>query len=277
MVARFTGWVIFIFWMVSMCWLMMHDVIPAWTAQDPPRVVAADWVERYGKESQYGIFDDHGFRIGGIWTTYASGAATDREDEIYLKRLPLIGPMHLWVRSIYDLDGALDELDMAILGDWSPIRIKGEQFGEKFAVHIDAGAIKHRQVFKLERSGAGMISGAIRPFDAMPDLTEGQSWRMQVMNPVAAVTGVGSKFIPMLVKVVGSETIEVEGVLRDCFIVEADRVRAWVDATNGKVWSQEIRLPFGTYTVRLETYDKTMLEGAARAFERYSTTGVWRD
>jgi hypothetical protein len=264
---RITGFAIFSLWAASMAWLATHDIIPAWTAQDPPRAVASGWVARFGARSQYGIFDHRDHRIGGIWSTYASGAATEREDEIYLTRFPLTGPMHVYVKSMFDIEGALDELEVAILGDWHPIRIKGEVFASKFAVHIDAGSISHRQVFKIDGNLAGIISDAFRPFDAMPELTIGQSWRMQVLNPVAVVTGVGNQFMPMLARVVGSESIEVAGAVRDCFIVETSQARAWVDMLSGKVWSQELRLPFGTFSVRLETYDDDMRKAAARRFD----------
>jgi hypothetical protein len=65
---------------------------------------------------------------------------------------------------------------------------------------------------------------------------------MQVFNPVAALTGVKSRFIPMTVSVVGEETITTADGKRRCFVVEAPNARAWVDG-HGVVHVQEITLP----------------------------------
>jgi hypothetical protein len=265
MVYRLSGFGIFVFWFVATSWLVWHDIVPAWTAQDPPRVVASDWVEKYGRRSQFGVFDQRGRRVGGIWTTYSSGSATDREDEVFLFDAPLIGPLYLSIKSEYDIDGQLDEIDLAVLGSWQPIRIHGERYPSQFAFRIDAG--RPGEVFKIDLPLAGRFSGSFRPFDAMPDLTEGQSWRMQVFNPFAAVTGVGDKFIPMLVRVTGRELILVDGQSRDCLTVEAPNVKAWVEQTSGVVWVQEVRLPVGgTYTIRYERYDNEARKHAVQRF-----------
>lgn len=268
MLARSIGFGIVLFWAVATSWLVWRDVLPAWTAQDPPKVVAAEWVKRYGREAQFGVFDTDGRRIGGIWTRYTSGSTTDREDDIYLDDCPLLGPTHIHVKSVFDVEGQLDEIDIEVLGHWNPIRIHGERFPSQFAIRIDAGLTK--QVFKIDLARAGTFSDMFRPFDAMPNLRVGQSWRMQVFNPLAAVTGIGHRFIPMLVRVVGREMLRLNGELKDCLIVESTNVKAWVDRRSGVVLIQEVTLPVGgTYTVKCEPYDETARRDASGYFARY--------
>lgn len=268
MLARTVGFAIVLFWAVATSWLVWRDVVPAWTAQDPPPVVAADWVKRYGRQAQFGVFDTDGRRIGGIWTRYTSGSTTDREDDIYLHGFPVLGATHIHVKSVFDIDGRLDEIDIDVLGVWAPIRIHGERFPSQFAIRIDAGLTK--QVFKIDLTRAGMFSDMFRPFDAMPNLHVGQSWRMQVFNPLAAVTGIGDRFIPMLVRVTGRELFRLNGELKDCLIVESSNVKAWVDRRSGVVLVQEVTLPVGgKYTVKCEPYDESARHDASLYFKRF--------
>ncbi|NOS99932.1 MAG: hypothetical protein HOP29_04835 [Phycisphaerales bacterium] len=267
MTHRLVGLAIVVFWVVATSWLVWHDIVPAWTAQEPPRMVAADWVQQFGRQVQYGILNHDGRRVGGIWTRYTSGSSTDREDEIYVRDVPLLGSAYLLIRSSYDAAGLLDEVDINVLGHWDPIRIHGERFPKEFAFRLEAGAVK--QAFKIDLALAGTFSDVFRPFDVMPQLEVGQSWRMQVFNPVATVTGVGDRFIPMLVKVVGRDVLHVDGQPRDCMIVEAGQAQAWVERRSGLALKQKINLPIlGGYTVLMEGYDDAARLEAKRRFDR---------
>ncbi len=268
MVSRLCGWAILVFWVIAMSWLISHDVLPAWTAQQPPAVVAKKWVSQFGKNSQFGVFDEFGIRIGGIWTRYVSGQATQREDAIFIERVPLIGPTYLDVKSSFNISGQLDEIDIAVLGQWDPIRIHGERYPKEFAFRVDAGAFK--QAFKVDLSRAGTFSEMFRPFDALPVLEVGQSWRMQVFNPIAAVMGMGDRFASVVVRVVGREMLEHDGQFRDCFIVEAPNVKAWVERRSGFVLIQRVTLPVGgTFTVVLEPYDPDAFHKTELRFAAY--------
>ena len=226
MLAKSVGFAIVLFWAVATSWLVWRDVLPAWTAQDPPQVVAADWVKQYGREAQFGVFDADGRRIGDIWTRYTSGSTTDREDDIYLNDFPVLGPTHIHVQSVFDVDGHLDEIDIDVLGDWNPIRIHGERFPSQFAIRIDAGLTK--QVFKIDLARAGTFSDMFRPFDAMPNLRVGQSWRMRVIDPLATVMRGPGQFNVVLVRVTAKEMIQHQGESVECFRVESPQIVAFV-------------------------------------------------
>jgi len=267
MLQRMSGLGIVVFWVVSTSWLVWHDVVPAWTAQQPPRAVARGWIEQYGRESQFGIYDQWDRRIGGVWTRYTSGTSTDRQDEIYVHELPILGAAFIEIRSSFNLAGQLDEIDIAVLGDWTPVRIHGERYHKEFAFRIDSGLFK--QAFKIDLAVAGTFSDMFRPFDAMPNLQVGQAWRMQVFNPAAVVLGVGERFTQKLVQVTAREVIELNGGPRDCLVVEAPNVKAWVERSSGLVLVQQITLPIGgTYTVKMEPHDADALRRASDAFQQ---------
>jgi len=96
---------------------------------------------------------------------------------------------------------------------------------------------------------------------------------MQVFNPAAAVLGVGDRFSQQLVKVAAREIISHNGGPRDCFVLEAPNVKAWVERRSGLALVQQIALPVGgTYTVRLEDFDPQALKQANDAFQEFQAT-----
>lgn len=263
------GMSIILLWAVSTGWLVWKDIIPAWTAQEPPPVVAADWIDKYGQDAQFGIFDQNDRRVGTIWTSYAGAAATDREDDIFVENVMNLGPMHVYLKSQFDIQGRLDEFDADLYGMGQLVQIHGERFPTQFAFRLSAGTSVHR--FKIHLSRAGRFSEAFRPFDSMPDLEVGQSWQMQVLNPIAMITGAGDQFIPMLVRVAGRERRRIDGSVKDCFIVETATAKAWVDVESGVVWEQKVTLPFGQYSVRYETFNANLKRLTAEKF------AVWEE
>ena len=81
---------------------------------------------------------------------------------------------------------------------------------------------------------------------------------------MAAVTGLGDRFIPMLVEVTGEEKIITSEGETDCLVVESPNTRAWVDA-RGVVRVQEVTLPVvGTLRIVRETDVNTKARAEAR-------------
>ncbi len=270
MFTRTTGFVIVPIWLTAMAWLVAHDVYPELTAQDPPPLQITDWLKTVGEKSQHAILSGDGTRIGTIWTTYFidEGISTTRNDFVLIERFSLpIAPLTIGATSAFTADGRLDEFTVRLTNFAAELELHGERFHADFSFTIE-GLVARRRVesrFKLPLSEAGLLGDAFKPFAQLADLSVGQSWRMQVFNPVAALTGVGAKFIPMLVTVTGREKHLTESGLRECFVVESDYAKAWVDE-RGVVHEQQIELPIaGTLRiVREPEYDRPAYDRARK-------------
>lgn len=241
MFTRTTGWLIVPLWLAAMGWLVAHDVWPALSADEPPHLRATDWLKEEGRNAQFSILLDN-VRIGSIWTEYVIGDTSMlREDLIWIRRLPIpITPLRIDVDSVFTADGVLDELTVTADNNDRRIRLHGERFHADFSFTFESGAIE--RAFKVPLIDGGLIAGALSPFSQLTDIQVGQAWRMQVFNPIAALTGIGDRFIPMLVEVTGEERITTPQGERKCLIVESPNAKAWVDE-RGVVLAQEMTLP----------------------------------
>lgn len=256
MFTRVTGIVIVPFWLAAMGWLVAHDVWPGLTAQDPPSLRATDWLKSNGSRAQFAIYNDAG-RLGTIWTDYFIDPSSIQSwDTIWIERFPLpVAPMRISADSVFTADGMLDELTVHLENADTDIRLHGERFHKDFSFNFQSGPIE--KPFKIPLAEGRIISGGgFNPFASLTGVKVGQRWRMQVFNPVAAVTGFGDRFISMLVEVTGEETIFSGGEEINCLVVESTHAKAWVDA-NGAVQIQEMTLPLvgKTRIVREPGYD----------------------
>lgn len=262
MFTRTTGFVIVPVWLLAMSWLVAHDVWPELTAHEPPPLTVTDWLKTDGERSQYAILAQDGTEIGTTWTRYLidEGVSTTRTDFLLLRQFVLpIAPLTIDATSVYTAGGLLDEFTVRVAGDAVDVTLHGERFHANFSFTLD-GHVRHRPIstrFKLPLTDAGLLSGAFKPFSQMSNLSVGQTWRMQTFNPIAAVTGVGDKFIPMLVRVVDMEKRMTPNGPVECYVVEAGRARAWVDE-HGVVIEQEVDLPMAgkLRIVRQPEYDE---------------------
>ncbi len=270
--TRTTGLLIVPLWLASMGWLVAHDVWPGWTAQEPPRLQPTDWLQNEGNKTQFSILHDNA-PIGSIWTSHLIGAnSIIRTEIIWIERFPIhIVPLRVVVNSTFTADGLLDELHIELENPSAEVTLHGERFHADFSFTLETGPIE--RAFKLPLAEAGMITGAFQPFSQLTDLQVGQTWRMQVFNPVSALTGVGNRFIPMTASIVGEETIATADGDRLCLVVEAPNAKAWVDR-RGVVHLQEITLPVaGTIRIIRESgFDEQARAVAERHLFYASTT-----
>lgn len=253
MFYRVTALAVAAFWAAMMSWLLYHDVWPAWSAQEPPRAASGEATWGEGTESQVGIFDDRGNRIGTAWTSSTMlGTVVNREDLVFVYRFPGLPPTRIGVDSTFGAEGILEDIKVHVDGHGIPIVLEGERFAGQFAFRLTAGLRDLK--FKIPEAHAGMMGQMFRPFTRLGDLRVGQSWRMQVFNPFAAVSGFGSPFMPMLVQVTGKETLMRGRTALDCFVVEAAGSRAVV-GPDGTVYEHQVQLPVGgTIHIRDEPF-----------------------
>ncbi len=247
MFTRITGLLIVPIWFAAMGWLVMHDVWPRLAAHDPPPLTITNWLKTDGKQSQYDILDTYGHSMGSIWSTFMidEGVSATRDDYAYIERFPLpVTPLAVSVTSVFTATGQLDEFSVRLDNFAGELTLHGERFHSSFSFTLD-GSVAGRNIqtrFKLPLTEAGLLTSAFQPFSQLANLSVGQTWRMQTYNPIAAVTGMGERFLDMLVTVTSREKRITESGLRDCYMVESKYAKAWIDE-NGVVHEQEIDLP----------------------------------
>lgn len=270
MFTRTTGFLIVPIWFAAMGWLVMHDVWPRLAAHEPPPLTITDWLKTSGEKSQFTITDDSGGTVGTIWSAYSidEGVSTTRDDLVHVERLALpIAPLTASVISVYTGSGLLDEFTVRIANFAGNLELHGERFHAAFSFTL-TGMIAGKAIesrFKLPLAETGLLTNGFQPFTQLANLSVGQTWRMQVYNPVAAVTGIGDRFIDMLVTVGDREKRVTKTGVFDCFVVQSHRARAWVD-DRGVVREQEITLPVvGTLRIMRESgYDEDARSEARR-------------
>lgn len=228
-------------WLAAMSWLVAHDVWPTWTALDPPPLRVVSGAGKNESRAQFTISDDLG-RVGTVWTTYQiDETAIRRDDQMWVERLPVeITPLRVTVSSDYTVEGVLDEFTLRLETAEADLKLHGERFPSDFSFTIESGPLA--KAFKVPLSSGGLFTGAFNPFSELGTLQVGKKWRMQVVNPVAMLTGMGNRFIPLLVEVTGEERIATPDGVKNCMVVESPSAKAWVDA-DGRVQVQEVTLP----------------------------------
>ncbi len=255
MFTRATGLVIVPLWLAAMGWVFAHDVWPDLAATDPPRLKATDWLKGEGARARLTIEDEHG-QLGTIWTNYlVDRSSIRREDVILVERFPVdITPLRILVESVFTPDGKLDEFTLQLDNPGTRAHLHGERFHADFSFTIRAGPIF--RTFTTPLSDGELLADAFNPFNDLGVLEVGQTWRMQVFNPVSAATGLGNRFLTTTVTVTGEERIDTGVWEGNCSVVESDTAKAWIDV-HGVAQLQEITLPMvGTFRiVRQKEFD----------------------
>lgn len=227
-----------------MIWLLAHDVWPRWTAKDAPALKATEWLRKEGRQSQYDLEDEFG-RFGSVWTEYQiDESSMSRSDLIWIFRAPPLlagfAPVRIHVDSTYTGAGVLDEITMRVETPHADVELHGERFHSGYSFKLNSGAIE--RTLKVPIASGGAITGAFNPLSALTNLQVGDKWNMQVVNPIATVTGIGDPFIPLLIEVTGEERLSLPDGEHTCTVVEAKGVKAWIDS-HGAVQKQELLLP----------------------------------
>jgi hypothetical protein len=256
MFTRTTGYFIIPVWMAAMSWVVARDVLPAWTAPPSPPFQPSAWHKGDGARSQYSIHDEFG-EMGTVWSEYLIGSdASRRDDLVWIARSSMgLAPMRILVTSVYTAQGDLDEFTVTLHKHGTTMKLHGERFHSAFSFTLEAGTMN--PTFKIPLTDGDVMGAAFNPVADFTNLHVGQRWRMQVVNPIACITGMGKRFTPVVVEVTEETVLELEDGLHNCLVVESPNVKAWVDA-NGATLKQEISLPLlgKTQIVREPTFDE---------------------
>lgn len=275
MFTKTTGILIIPVWLLTMGWLFAHDVMPYLRADNPPTVTMTEWMQNEGQRSQQAILSDEGRRVGSIFTTFlADPNSVTRMDTVWVEHLPLpqVAPFRIEVKSVYASDGLLDEFTVRLDNIDADVTLHGERFPAEFSFQLDGFLYRNRiyRLFKIPLIEGGVLSGSFNPFSQLTDLKDGQTWRMQVFNPLSLIAGIGPRFMPVVVSVTGRELLETDRGKIPCYVVESPAAKAWVD-DRGVVHQQEIKLALGGKyrIVREYDFDEAAYDNARRhSFQR---------
>ncbi|NLX22115.1 MAG: hypothetical protein GXY55_10695 [Phycisphaerae bacterium] len=271
---------VILLWLGAMSALFVRDVWPSWSAQDAPPMRAEDLADLLRRQEQYGLFkvtreSEPAVRVGTAWAhLHPAGDGSAIRSTVLVHGLPMAPPLRIETETVFDDHGGLDSFWLRVLGiPMTRVFVRGERHGIYFPCEIHLGPI-HRQA-NLEMSASRLIGDSLRPFSVLPTLQVGQSWRMQLLDPLAAALARKVQFRSLVARVTGKETIEHRGEQVECFVVETapQQVKAWVNS-HGQVLLQEVEMPgLGRLLVREEPYDEGLRAQARRTVHDKSEDG----
>lgn len=274
MINRWIGIVSAILMLSANAMLLRRDVLPSWFASDPPRARALDLKTGGEINYQYGIFDGSGRRLGYSWNRNSRSLDVLTSQTVtVIQSFSLTDEVALPAICIelvltYVEGDMPDSLNMRIRGLATRIEVRGEKVSAgSFPCEWRIG--EQRGTFVLDPEATRSLGDSIRPFDGLEGLYEGQSWRIRLLNPLAAIIpGAEAERLAtreVLVQVTGVETIEgVDGPI-DAHVVEAENVRGWF-APDGRLVRQEVTVPLlGVLSLQEEPYDGELRRRILRA------------
>ncbi len=256
--------------------LFLRDILPGLLAGEPPPPQVMQLPDGYSLKSQAGIFNQRGERMGYVWTI-----AKRDLDLLSVQNCTVLGALHLpaglslpslridTVMQFKLPERRLDRLLVQVMGLGVPIRLEGEFYPpDDFPCQWQVS--DQRGSFVLTGISKASLGEALRPFDSLTGLEVGQSWRIELLDPLTGILpGLGRDRMlsrDMLVRVTARETIEHGGRRVEAFRVEGPALAAWV-AEDGQVLRQTIRLPLlGEVMVEAEEYDEELRQRVSRDF-----------
>jgi hypothetical protein len=245
--------------------LFLRDVLPGWTASDPPEPAALSLRPGESLRIQFGIFDAADNRLGDSQTlAQRSGEFVRVHSKTRLRAQSLaegvtLPSMLVRTHVIYRKDGLIDELEIRLHGLGTQVMLRGANYeGGDFPCEWQIADARGR--FIIPSSSTRALGDIFRPFDTLPDLYVGRTWRLRLLNIASHIfSGGRDGFAPddsVLVSVVAEELIEHNGEQVSAFRVEARRLRAWI-RQDGRVLRQEVDVPlFGRLIMRDEPFDE---------------------
>lgn len=254
--------------------LITRDVIPAWTAGEPPAPIAYDLDTGWIKVSQTGIYDVKGSVLGHVWTeTWRDRKAVFVDSMTVLNEFEsggqtLVPALRIDTKLVYNEEQLLERLSVDVRGFGLPIQLRGEyRPPEDFACNWTFD--EQRGAFTIPADATRAMGDLRSPFQGMADLKVGQVWRHELFDPLSAMLpGFGGQAMrpqSIIVSVTGTEKIMHNGMAVRAFVVEGnDNIRAWISPL-GDVLRQEVTVPvLGRITLVDEPFDDNARSAASQ-------------
>jgi hypothetical protein len=230
--------------------LLLRDIVPVWFAPEPPKPASLSIAPGETLRIQVGIFNERGERIGVSRTdAHPFGERITISTQTQINDLPLPRsifepPLKVISTLSYTRAAGLDALDIKVSG-FGRVALSGESYpGGDFVCEWHLGEDKGRFVLPIEATRA--LGDAIRPFETLPNLFVGRTWRVEIFQPLASLLNSSARSSRIsratVVSVTGEEMLDHGGESMMTFRVEGPHIRAWVTPA-GRVLKQEVNLP----------------------------------
>lgn len=276
MINRWIGIVTAAGMIIAVSAVISRDILPRWFPDDAPPSEVHLLAPGESRMLQVGIYDDNGLNLGSSWTrstrhSMGNIATVDTTTALHAIRLPhgaSTPPVRIETSLTYRFDEAwVDEVSFRLLGLGIPVQLQGETMptGE-FACLWQVGSERGR--FLLDARAPVALGDVIRPFDRLPNLYVGQSWEIDLLDPLSQIVPgmdrVGLSLEPVLMRVTRTETIVHQNQQVEVFVVEGgDHGAVAYVADDGRVLRQEVTLPLvGRLVLLDEPYDSEALHAA---------------
>src|SRR5262245_26161793 len=250
--------------------LFLRDVLPRWIASDPPAPPASSLRLNEERRTQLAIYNESGNLIGRSWTI-----ATRTVEALAVRTRTKLHAMLLAGHSattdvtvqsdfFYDNQLRLSDLNVNVGGLGFPIGMRGEAVPPD-AISCEWQFDTHRGRFVLEGPATQSLLDLTRPFDELTSLEVGQSWSVQVFNPLtgllSGLNGPDMRMEPAYFRVTRQEFVEHRGQRVECHVVEGERIQAWI-APDGRAIRQQVCLPLvGVLTLVDEPFSQELFHG----------------
>jgi hypothetical protein len=256
--------------------LLWRDVLPAWWVGDPPPSAAVVLAPGQERQAQVGIYDDAGRTLGRSWTRSRRtgvGGVVQVFATTVLEPIALPGGLGTpRVRIETELtyrreEATIDELDFRVFGLGLPLSLHGEAMPSgEFPCQWQVGPQRGAAV--LDSRAPAALGDVIRPFDRLPNLFVGRSWRLNLLDPLShllpQVNTSGLEMESVVIEVTGKEVIEHDGRSVMTYVVEGGGATAWV-AEEGTVLRQTVNVPLlGALVLLDEPFDDQTYRAAVR-------------
>ncbi|MBU0637381.1 MAG: hypothetical protein KKB50_00835 [Planctomycetes bacterium] len=268
MINRWFGIITFFCMLSVNTALVFRDILPDRLAGTPPESDVEVLKPGEIRRAQVGIFDQRGRRVGCSWTRsqmLEDLPLLNVQSWTMLRPLPLPDGLRtprvrVDTHLTYQKDVRVDRLSVRVHSMELPlISLEGEFMPPNdFPCQWQVGTQRGSFIIPAEATRA--LGDIIRPFDRLPGLWVGRTWRMRLINPVSQLfPGVRIREMSVqsaLVRVTAREMISHQGEPIEAFRVEAENVVAWVTEA-GSVLRQEVELPIvGLLTLLDEPFDE---------------------
>ena len=251
---RFYSIFIALFWSVMMFFLLQREVLPNLVVDNPIGYKIELDRDQTSRDSWMGIYfkgNKIGFSNTIMMQHVENGIAGYKMNEVTLLRLNTLGHQN-FVRlkggSFFDEGYRLRSFYYKLVsGDYN-VNVDGYVDRENIKLTIDIGGDKNQKVLKINNNN--LMVNSISPMLLFKKLDVDKETSFQVFDPIRFSTS------RVIVRNMGRETIEFDGVDYETYIYEIDmegiKTRTWV-RQNGDILKEESPLGF---TMHKETAEK---------------------